>query len=166
MSAELAMLQLLKYHGAISSCTSIVNRYSSGGVLSTNSLVSTSAVATLTGTVSANTLKTILNVTNSGGYLNLLFITAADTTSRTMRIKITMDGVVVFDAISAACTAAGKGVVAVGSSHRQLATTVPAYEEAVKPLPTRFNTTCKVEIASSVSEVDLTAVYYDYTLTN
>ena len=136
----------------------ITNAYSGGGVVSGNSLAASTnsnmAKETLSGALTANTLATILSVTGSG---EVPFLTGytKDTTSRTVRLKVVIDGQTpaAFDATSAATTISGAGMVVVGEI---AATGFPV----ASALPLRFNSSLLVQIASSVSETDKVAIGY------
>jgi len=146
--------------------TSIVNGQSSGGKYTAYGTFSTFAYTTetkavLSGALTANTLATVLSITGTGGYLDIMGAVGADVTSRTHRIKVTLDGVVVFDATSVACASETIGMLAVGTTKYEAAGTC-------KPVaaPVRFNSSCLVEYASSVSETGKTNLFYAYRTTN
>jgi hypothetical protein len=107
----------------------------------------------LTGALTANTLSTVLSITGSG-VVNLLCAQSVDATSRTHRLKVTIDGVVAFDATSAAIAAANKGIPAIGLFVNGGATPV------LDQIP--FNTSFLVEYASSVTETGKTTISYLY----
>lgn len=129
---------------------SIVNGHSSGGAALPVVIQANNVKSTLSGALTANTLKTVLNITGAG-VLKFAGVQTGDTTSRTLRIKITIDGTVAFDATSAAATASNAMQIGVGSlTIRDPAT--PNYLPALEREP--FNSSCLVEIASSLSETD------------
>lgn len=98
----------------------------------------------VSGALTANTLATLLNVSGSGT-LNLVAARTVDATSRTMRMRVTLDGTVAFDSTSTAMTATGKGMLAVGVMAQ--ATPFPISLDNVT-----FTTSCLVEWASSITE--------------
>ena len=130
----------------------VVNAYSSGGTLSSGDLratVSNGGKAVLSGALTANVLATALSVTG-GGEVPMLAVYAVDTTSRTMRLQVTVDGTVVFNATSSACTISTVGIAAAGN-----------YVSNIQPSqPIRFNSSLLVEIASSLSETDKIGLCY------
>ena len=135
--------------------TSIVNYYSSGGVSSGSTLSSGNASNSkkvLSGALTANTLATILSV-SGGGEVPLLFAAVEDATSRTLRVRVTVDGTVVYDATTSAITTLGHGQVVAG----QVADTsyVAASASGI-----RFNASLLVEIASSLSETNKVSLSY------
>ena len=134
--------------------TSIVNAFSSGGASASSVQAQTlnNAAAVLSGVLTANTLKTVLTVTG-GGEVPFLSVYANDTTSRTVRIKVTVDGVSVFDATSNAITVANTGMMVIG-----IGTSTSYITQA--PAPLRFNSSLLVEIASSLSETDKVSIAY------
>jgi len=140
--------------------TSIVRATSSAGATGTVLVAGLGGEkATLSGALTANTLKTMLNISGAG-VLKACAVQALDTTSRTLRLKITFDGVVVFDpGASAANTTKNSAIVGVGGITTYNPTTfILAFER----IP--FNTSCLVEIASSLSETDTLALLYAYEL--
>ncbi len=137
--------------------TVVVNKYSTAGVTPDNISFTSGGVIkeVLTGAVTAGVLKTVLNITGSAGRLQFLSLVTASPVSRTLRIKLTLDGVVVFDSTSAATATSPYGIVAVGSAGANSAV-------LFQQLP--FYTSLLVEIASSLTETDGTRVGYVYDL--
>lgn len=145
---------------------SIVNGQSAGGKYTVYGTFSTFAYTTeiksvLSGALTANTLSTVLSITGSGGYLDIVGSCNAEATSRTHRFKITLDGVVVFDATSLAVATDTAGMLAVGSTKYEAA-------GSCKPTtaPQRFNSSCLVEYASNNTETDKSYLFYAYRTTN
>jgi len=140
---------------------SIVSYFSSGGTHYTANATNQSAVgakAVTSGALSAGVLTTVLNLSGPG----VLYIAAAesnDATSRTHRLKLTLDGVVVFDATTDAVTAAALGQCAVGN-----AVLAATYLCQIQDQPVTFQTSCLLEYASSVGETGKTILRYKYTL--
>lgn len=127
--------------------TSIVNMYSAGGVISAVSLVLLYGKVVLSGALTATVYKEMLAVSGSG-CISQCVVYAVDTTSRTMGLKLVIDGVTVFDATSATCTAANAGISALGSG----STLQPVF----------FNTSLSISIKSSLSETNKISVGYLY----
>jgi len=147
--------------------TSIVNKNSSGGnhvifgsiVLATlSNMISGKAV--YSGALTAATLSPVLSITGESGYLDVCVAHGANATSRTHTLKITLDGVVVFNATTDACTANSNAIVAVGSTGNASTGSAVFGNGGVK-----FNTSCLIEYASSLTETDLSLIYYGYRLT-
>jgi len=135
--------------------TAVVNFFSSGGVRSSVTLVASqhnNAKEELSGALVANTLKTLLTVTG-GGSVPYLACYPMDTTSRSVRMEVTADGVVVFDATSnAAGVTAGFGILAAGCA---------GTGQAMHGDPITFNSSLVVKVATSVaSETDKVAIAY------
>ncbi|RTL37165.1 MAG: hypothetical protein EKK53_21585 [Burkholderiales bacterium] len=97
--------------------TSIINSHSSGGTstVSMNAASMASARAIGSGLMNSGVLSTLLNVTSGAGRVPLLAIGTVDATSRTIRLRVTVDGTVVFDATSSAIAANGNGIFAAGA---------------------------------------------------
>ena len=133
----------------------IVNGQSSGGSVQTalsNLHVVPNAKVVLSGTLVANTLASICSVSGSG-VVEFVCASTVDLTSRTIRLKVTIDGIVAFDATSADLTSAYYGIIAIGGGN---STVGWAYS------PTTFNTSLLIEVASSLSETDKVNVAYRY----
>ena len=110
---------------------------------------------TVSGALTADTLKTVLLLTGSG-YVGFMACTGADTTSRMHRLKMTVDGVVVFDGKTAAATSPQNGISLIGSASN-IGTNYGAVAE-----PVHFKGSLLIEYASSLTETDKTNFYYAY----
>ena len=103
------------------------------------------------GATTANTLKTALSNTGRGRLL-LLGAYCTDATSRTIRIKVTLDGVAVIDATSAAISSGNSGVLVLG----QMVASTYAIGH-----PIDYQSSLLVEFASSVaSETDKIKLFW------
>jgi hypothetical protein len=107
----------------------------------------------VTGVLIANTLSTVLSITGSG-VVNFLTAQSVDTTARTHRLKITIDGVVVSDNTSASVAAVNKGIAAIGLIG------LSAGGPVIDQIP--FNSSFLAEYASSVTETGKTIISYVY----
>lgn len=109
-----------------------------------------------TGALTANTLSTILSLSGKGviSYLGALPV---DTTSRTHRFKVTLDGTVIYDATSSATTAVTRLMNVIGQIYQPAANSSVVVTE-----PIFFNTSLLIEYASSVSETAKTTIAYRY----
>lgn len=111
----------------------------------------------LSGTTVAGVLKTVLSLSGSGVF-SFLAVENADTTSRTHRIKITLDGVVIFDATTGAVTSVSNDYLVVG-----VMTNVAASTHSVITFePLSFNSSLLIEYACSLSESNGTYIGYRY----
>ena len=109
------------------------------------------------GSTTAGVLKTILSLSGAG-VVSFLAVEHGDTTSRTHRLKVTLDGVVIFDATSAATTSVSHVQCAIGSI-----TQVAASSSSVVTFePLAFNTSLLVEYASSLTESNGGYIGYHY----
>jgi hypothetical protein len=127
---------------------SVVNLWSAGGASSTSVGAGSAngAREVLSGALTANTLKTLVSI-STGGQISYLSAYSANATSRTIRLVVICDGVTVFDATSNAIAASGTGMRAAGSG------TAPTGV-------IRFNASCVIQVASSLTETDSVAVAY------
>ena len=153
-------MSTLSQFGGSQPTRAIVNFYSSGVVQSNYSVATSGALGgsreVLSGALTANTLKTILSVTNSG-QCQLLSAYSKNATSRTVRLVVKVDGSTVFDATSSALVNAGRGLVAAGAAGYDGST---PYYIAQGGNPIRWNSTLEVQIASSLTETDNVAIAY------
>ncbi len=117
-----------------------------------NSLVTLAA----TGALTADILSTVLSLSGRGA-ISFLACGGLDTTARTHRLKVTLDGVVIYDATTASTSNAGS-VLAVIGSFAPSATTTPAI--VFEPLV--FNSSLLVEYASGVTETAKSVIAYRY----
>ena len=113
----------------------------------------------LSGSCTAATLKTLLSVTGRGA-LAMLGVASVDATSRTHRLKITLDGTVIYDKTSTATTTYGLFVVlgyivVVGTSSSGVCS---------EGVPLLFDSSLLIEYASSVTETDKTKFFYKHYL--
>ena len=128
---------------------SITNGFSSSGWAGVSSVSAIGGRALLSGALTANTLKTIFSATG-GGVIHSLVVRSQDATSRTIRARLTLDGVVVFDSTSAAiATTNAGGLIVGGAIGANLSQSVAV-----------FANTAVFEIASSLSETDTIQTFY------
>lgn len=139
------------------STKSIVNFYSGGGssfsVASLAASVNTNSLEILSGALTANTLKTLLTI-NGPGQMPLLIAYTKDAVSRTVRCRVTVDSVVVFDATNGPYVTTSNGMVVVGSAGG--INVPPSYSS----IPMRWNSSCVIQVASSLTETDKVAIGY------
>lgn len=116
------------------------------------------ATLAYSGAMTANTLKTLVSHTGAG-VLNLVAIKTSVTAVQTLRVKVTLDGVVVVDpgATTSTSLAGNIGIVPVGSVAGFFDGT---YNQAsVIPAKLAYNSSLLVEIASSASATDYLRTY-------
>lgn len=116
----------------------------------------------LAGTTVANTYKTVISVTGSG-FLRFLAGVTVNGTSRTIAMRLTIDGVVVNERTAVAVNAVGRALVVAGSVDAAFSATT-TLELVFADI--RFNKSMLVEMRSSLSETDLIAAWANYELTN
>ena len=111
------------------------------------------------GALTADTAKTMLNLSGASGLMSLCALKSVDTTIRTITLKVTCDGNVVYNAgLSTSAANFGHYACGVGgTSDTSGSLTAPS-------LPIRFQSTMLVEITSSLTETDKLVLYYDYVL--
>jgi len=143
--------------------TSIVNSQSTspctGSSNASNSDFPINVKTSLSGALTAATLKTMLNITGSAGEMAWLSVYTNDATSRTVRIRVTVDGVTspyAFDSTTTAFTTVNAGILVIGSSS---STSI-----GIISLNLKWRSSLVVEIASSLSETDKLTLAYNYAL--
>lgn len=111
------------------------------------------------GAMTANTLKTVVSVSGSAGIMDYFAVKTADTTSRTLRVKVTVDGFVVFDFTSSATTTASDltSIISSFTDHSGIGLEAGG-------IRLTWNNTLLIEAASSVTETDKFTYYYRYNL--
>lgn len=134
---------------AFPSTRQIINTFSSGGAISAAAL-SLLGKSLVSGALTANVLQNMLTITGKAE-ISALGITTLNTTSKTLRLQVVVDGVVVFDATSATVANTGFGMVAAGSS----AGTPAVYSNLI-----RCNSSLVVNVASSVTETGGVGITY------
>lgn len=137
--------------------TAIVNYYSAGGVNSGQDLsngIASNTRETLSGALTAATLLTLHNLTGRGR-LNELTLYTKDATARTVRLQLTIDGLVVFDATSSSIATPGYGIVALGGG-------IVSAQGLMAFQPVLWNTSCVIKVASSLTETNKIATGINY----
>lgn len=116
---------------------------------------------TLSGALTANTLKTMISA-SAKGTLFIMGVYGVDATSRALRLKITLDGVVAYDSTSTAVArGAGTGLLGVGTIATNSTSAPTNY---VMPVSVDFNTSVLIEISSSLTETDKLELVSHYVL--
>lgn len=113
----------------------------------------------LSGALSADTWKTVLTVTGKG-HIDFAAATVVDTTSRTIGIRLTINGVVYYERGSTPIITTNRGLTCVGMNLRDSY----MYGFAYQPIP--FVGTMSLAIKSSLTETDKLYYYYHYVLIN
>lgn len=134
---------------------SIVNGGLVQGTSNSSLATLTPGTSVLTGALTAATLSTILSISGKGA-ISVLALQSVDATSRTHRVKITIDGTVVFDNTTGAVTS---------SNFMQVIGQVvwsPTVPVGYIENPILFNTSLLIEYASSLSETGKTRFGYIY----
>jgi hypothetical protein len=136
--------------------TAIVNAVSTAGYTASTIDADPMAVASLSGALTANTLKTMLDITTTGGRMPFLAIASTDATARTLRIVLTVDGVPVYDVTSASFSANNTGACLAGKARNETSGRYNFSPDIV------WTTSIKVEIASSLTETNKFTAYWMY----
>lgn len=137
--------------GALRATSSVINAHSSGGTSQTFN-VSLNARGLLSGPLTAGVFSTLIDVPSGAGRLALCALSTNDSTTRTVRLRITVDGIVVFDATSASISGTGVGIFAAGYN--------PGSNTISPSDPIVYTRSLKVEVASSLTETDKLTLFY------
>lgn len=140
--------------------SAIHNHFSSGGVGSANNLNAiedTNTKQILSGALTQDALASVLTVTGHG-VLNIATVYTMDTTSRTARGQIIVDGRTIFDATTSALTSQYKGMIMVGVLDAGSSPVGTVFQ------PIEFRQSLVIKVASSVSpgETDKLAIGVNY----
>ena len=152
------MSNLLQFVGGSRPPAALVNAFSSGSPAGIE--MARLGREYLSGALTANVLAnpTGLSTVTGSGVLKYVALYTKNTTSRTLRLRLTIDGVVVFDSTSAAIAATNTGIVAVGAlAVLSLGGSNIACLEAIP-----FNSSFQIQVASSLTETDNIAVALAY----
>lgn len=134
---------------------SIVNRFTQAAwtPISITSNAAGGAISANSGAMTADTLKTLLSVSGVGTRVSHLSFRTADSTSRTIRVQITVDGIVVCNSTSSAITVGSDGGFWAGSRSNGDPPFIPEITS---------NSTLLIEYASSLTETDKIIAEYIY----
>ena len=138
--------------GALKSTRGLFHKYAIASTAGVALSSFTQAIMTLSGAMTATTLKSFLSVSGVGGEMPLLSIRTNDATARTIRVKITVDGIA-YDFTSASISTSGNGVILAGPANSSL---------YVGATPLKWKSTFTIEVASSVSETDKLTIEWIY----
>lgn len=135
--------------------TSVSNKYTASASNSATQInAGLTTISALSGALTANTLKSMLNITGSAGCVPQCALITNDATARTVRLKITLDGAYDYDVTSSSIATTGFGVVAAGSTS---GTNFILNDGE----PIKFKTSCQIWIASSLAETDKITLLYN-----
>lgn len=138
--------------GALKSTRGLFHKYAIASTAGVAVSTFSQAISTLSGAMTATTLKSFLSVSGVGGEMPLLSVRTNDATARTIRVKITVDGIA-YDFTSASISTSGNGVILSGPVNG--ATTLCA-------TPLKWKSTFVIEAASSLSETDKLTIEWIY----
>jgi len=130
----------------------LYNRFSKAGWTALAIGQESAAMQAVSGAMTANVLVDLINETGAGEISHLSFSTA-DSTSRTIRIVVTVDGTVVFDYTSAAISSSGQGAYLAGDPITTATMTLP---------PIKNMSSIRVQYASSLTETGKINTYLAY----
>ena len=108
-----------------------------------------SAVVSLSGALTANALVDLVNESGSAGEISQFSIATNDTTARTIRVVVTIDGTVIFDRTSSSITSLG-GLFLAGSNSVVNPATLPSI---------KYSNSKRIQYASNVSETGKLTTY-------
>jgi len=158
MSLSAANNDILNKGVIIRPPTDVENKYSVGGV-STPAITYTSAFKpVLSGLLTAGVYKSVLDVSGSGIVKGLAML-QADTTSRDISCRVTVDGVIKFEATSSvSLSIANAGLLIWGDILFTGGTDYSLIASAMEA----FTKSLKVEVKSTTTETDKVNLYIVY----
>jgi len=131
----------------------VINKYSESA--SKEAMVQSSLYVINTGVLTADVYSTVLEITSGPGVISALAVSSLDGTARTLTPRVTIDGVEVFEQISSVL-GANEGVLIFGSNNNG---------EVLETASIQWKSSLKIEIDSSLSETDKSAIWISYILT-
>ena len=114
--------------------------------------VNATGLQILSGALTAATYKELVAVTGAGS-VKWAAVRCVDATARTLGLKVVIDGVTVFDAVSNSISATNSGMIAVGSKNG-------SYDVTDGHAP--FNSSLSIQVKSSLTETDKVALDVSY----
>jgi hypothetical protein len=154
--ARIARSSMFPSAGGTRRTTSIKNTFSVAGYAKATVDVDMMAVQTLSGSMTAGTLKTFLDEPSVGCRMPYLSISTTDATARTLRIVVTVDGVPVYDFTSSGTGIINAGAVLAGKARSEASGYLHFSPDIVS------TTSLKIEAASSVTETDKLLIQWIY----
>lgn len=143
---------------ALAAPTTILPSKNAAGVILTSAGATGTIVESMTGTnlnagtPGADTYEELVSL-STAGWLLLCGVYTVDATSRTISVKVVLDGVTVFDFTSSAIVSTGNGFFAVGH-------VVGVGDESVAFGKVRFNSSLSISIKQSLAETAKIALKY------
>ena len=129
---------------SMSATKNLYNACSSAGYTSIGSVNTIgTAVNSVSGALTANTLVDLINESGSAGYISQLSIYTNGATARTLRIVVTVDGTAIYNVTSASITANNRGAVLAGQISEANAHAL---------LPISYTNSIRVQYASNLTE--------------
>jgi hypothetical protein len=151
------MISLSQFSGGQKPPKALFNATSSAGALASATLIADATaggtILKYSGSLTADVLSNVLSVTGAG-MIPMFFLLSVDATVRKHRLKITVDGTVVYDFTTANVNAANRGLIAIGY---QTVTNTSIMSD-----PVYFNNSLLIEYASSLTENNGTRFGYIY----
>lgn len=141
--------------GGIQATKFLYNAFTAAGWTASASLASpTLAMPAVSGALTANTLVDLLNESGSAGQIDQFSIKTNDTTPRTIRVVIIVDGTTILDATSASITTTDTGGVWAGVSG--------ATNVLLQLPPIKYTNSIQLQYASSLTETGKFTTYLAY----
>lgn len=148
----------------MSSTRQIINAQSTSpctpiGVLPASGLIDRGYVSALSGALTASTPKVMISISGSAGEMPYLQVGTIDTTTRTVRIRVTVDGrssPYAFDSTAVSIAPSSYGIIVAGNSS--------SVNISPWSTPIKWTNSLVVEIFSSLTETDKLYIGYRYNL--
>lgn len=144
-------MSTLSQFGGKSRVTALISAF--GWNSATNLSTLWPAISTNSGACTANVWKTILSVSGGGSRLNALMMKFNDSTARNGRVRVTVDGVVVFDATVANASS---------SIHVAVGQIVGGTTSSLMFQPVDALSSLLIEYQANLTETDKATLTYNY----
>lgn len=151
-------INLVPTGGSARATTAIVNSTSTAGDARVTCTFNTSRGTKIanSGALTSGVLKNMISVSGTAGKMPQLALKTNDATARTVRLRIIIDGVTIYDITSSSASVSDQALIAAGT------TDTSAGSILIDGEPLSWKTSCSVDIASSLTETDKIALGYRY----
>jgi hypothetical protein len=150
----------VKPTGLINGVSALTSQLGFSGVTYTNNFLNAGCRQVVTGALTAGVLSTVLSLSGKGS-LSHLSCSSVTVTARTHRLKVTVDGIVIFDA-SIATGATVNPVNAIGGAYVHNDSTNGVYLLLPLMVEYLFDVSLLIEYSSSLTETAQTNIFYRY----
>jgi len=137
---------------SMSATKRLYNRFNVAGWAPAGAIINATeaGLAATSGALTANTLVDLINESGSAGEISHFALKTNDATARTIRVVVTIDGIVIFDRTSATISANDVGIYLAGQYNVALNVDLP---------PIKYTNSKRIQYASSLTETGKFTTY-------